>query len=78
MLNIEIQKKEHDTHKEIFLALEKLGYGDFRKDAEDALAECKEVAAKRKKQNNRLENLGISQEELRQASLVQYIAAWRS
>lgn len=44
-------------------ALEKLGYGDFRKDAEDALAECKEVAAKRKRQNTRLEN--FSQEELR-------------
>ena len=46
-------------------ALEKLGYGDFRKDAEEALAECKEVAAKRKRQNTRLENLGVSQEELR-------------
>ena len=47
-----------------FSALEKLGYGDFRKDAEDALAECKEVAAKRKRQNTRLEQMGISQEEL--------------
>ena len=45
-------------------ALEKLGYGDFRKDAEDALAECKEVAAKRKRQSTKLENMGFSQEEL--------------
>ena len=48
-----------------FSALEKLGYGDFRKDAEDALAECKEVADKRKRQNKRLDQMGVSQEELR-------------
>ena len=45
-------------------ALEKLGYGDFRKDAEDALQECKEVAAKRKRQSTRLEHMGIPEEEL--------------
>ena len=45
-------------------ALEKLGYGDFRKDAEEALQECKEVAAKRKRQSTRLEHMGIPEEEL--------------
>lgn len=46
------------------LALENLGYGDFRKDAEDALAQCKDVAAKKRRQSSRLENLGIPEEEL--------------
>ena len=59
------QQKKTINAEHVLLALEKLGYGDFRKDAEDALAECKEVAAKRKRQNTRLEHLGISQEELR-------------
>ena len=45
-------------------ALDNLGYGDFRKDAEDALAECKDVAAKKRRQSTRLENLGIPEEEL--------------
>merc|ERR1712203_1082665 len=58
------QQKKTINAEHVLLALEKLGYGDFRKDAEDALAECKEVAAKRKRQNTRLEQMGISQEEL--------------
>ena len=44
--------------------MEKLGYGEFKKDAEDALAECKDVAAKKRRQSTRLENLGIPEEEL--------------
>ena len=47
-----------------FLALEKLGYGEFKKEAEEALAECKDVAAKKRRQSTRLENLGIPEEEL--------------
>merc|ERR1712110_412698 len=43
---------------------EKLGYGDFRKDAEEVLGEHKEMAAKRRRQSTRLENLGIPEEEL--------------
>merc|ERR1712142_502154 len=46
------------------LVLEKLGYGDFRKDAEEVLTECKETAAKRRRQSTKLENLGIPEEEL--------------
>jgi len=48
----------------VLAALEKLGYGDFRKDAEEVLTECKETAAKRRRQSTRLENLGIPEEEL--------------
>ena len=47
-----------------FLALESLGYGDFRKEAEDVMNECRDVAAKRRRQSTRLENLGIPEEEL--------------
>jgi precorrin-6B methylase 1 len=41
-----------------------LGFGDFRKDCEEVLSDCKEVAAKRRRQSTRLENLGIPEEEL--------------
>jgi len=59
------QQKKTINAEHVLIALEKLGYGDFRKDAEDALAECKEVADKRKRQNKRLDQMGVSQEELR-------------
>jgi len=58
------QQKKTINAEHVLLALEKLGYGDFRKDAEDALQECKEVAAKRKRQSTRLEHMGIPEEEL--------------
>ncbi len=44
--------------------MDSLGYSDFKKEAEDALAECKDVAAKKRRQSTRLENLGIPEEEL--------------
>ena len=37
---------------------------DFKKDCEEVLEECKDVAAKRRRQSTRLENLGIPEEEL--------------
>jgi hypothetical protein len=45
-------------------ALDKLGFGDYRVPAETVLKECKSVAAKRRRQSTRLENLGIPEEEL--------------
>ncbi len=45
-------------------ALDSLGYSDFKKDCEEVLEECKDVAAKRRRQSTRLENLGIPEEEL--------------
>ena len=46
------------------VALDSLGYGDFRKEAENVMQECRNVAAKRRRQSTRLENLGIPEEEL--------------
>ncbi|KAJ8876866.1 hypothetical protein PR048_021314, partial [Dryococelus australis] len=45
-------------------ALDRLGFGDYRADAEAVLHDCKAVAAKRRRQSTRLENLGIPEEEL--------------
>lgn len=45
-------------------ALDRLGFGDYRKEAEAVVAECRNVAAKRRRQSTRLENLGIPEEEL--------------
>lgn len=58
------QQKKTISAEHVLAALEKLGYGDFRKDAEEVLTECKETAAKRRRQSTRLENLGIPEEEL--------------
>jgi hypothetical protein len=44
--------------------LDRLGFGDYRADAEAVLRDCKAVAAKRRRQSTRLENLGIPEEEL--------------
>ena len=46
------------------LALDSLGYGDFRKEAENVMQECRNVAAKRRRQSTRLEHMGIPEEEL--------------
>lgn len=40
------------------------GFKDYKKDAEAVLNDCKQVAAKRRRKNTRLENLGIPEEEL--------------
>lgn len=45
-------------------ALDRLGFPDFKEEAEAVLNDCKEVAAKRRKQSTRLEHLGIPEEEL--------------
>ncbi|PSN35556.1 Protein Dr1 [Blattella germanica] len=46
------------------ISLDRLGFGDYRADAEAVLRDCKAVAAKRRRQSTRLENLGIPEEEL--------------
>merc|ERR1719268_622617 len=58
------QQKKTISAEHVLAALEKLGYGDFRKDAEEVLGAHKEMAAKRRRQSTRLENLGIPEEEL--------------
>jgi cellobiose-specific phosphotransferase system component IIA len=54
-------------------ALNKLGFSDFTRDALNVLNDCKLAAAKRRRQSTRLENLGISEEELfrQQQELIQ-------
>lgn len=48
----------------VLAALEKLGFADYKDDATAVLIDCKEVAANRRRQSTRLENLGIPEEEL--------------
>lgn len=45
-------------------ALDRLGFSDYTIEAEAVLKDCKAVAAKRRRQSTRLENLGIPEEEL--------------
>lgn len=45
----------------ILLALDHLGFGDYREQAEEVVKDCK---SKRRRQSTRLENLGIPEEEL--------------
>lgn len=48
----------------VLVALEQLGFPDYMENANAVLNDCKEVAANRRRNNNRLENLGIPEEEL--------------
>uniref|UniRef100_A0A1B6C4F4 Protein Dr1 n=1 Tax=Clastoptera arizonana TaxID=38151 RepID=A0A1B6C4F4_9HEMI len=58
------QQKKTINAEHVLLALDKLGFGDYTADAEAVFKDCKAVAAKRRRQSNRLENLGIPEEEL--------------
>ena len=58
------QQKKTINAEHVLMALDSLGYSDFKKDCEEVLEECKDVAAKRRRQSTRLENLGIPEEEL--------------
>lgn len=59
------QKNKKTINAEHVLeALDRLGFKDYKQDAEAVLNDCKAVAAKRRRQSTRLENLGIPEEEL--------------
>jgi down-regulator of transcription 1 len=59
------QKNKKTINAEHVLeALERLGFRDYKNEAEAVLNDCKQVAAKRRRQSTRLENLGIPEEEL--------------
>ena len=45
-------------------AMDKVGFASYRQEAIAVYRDCKEVAAKRRRGSMRLENLGISEEEL--------------
>ena len=47
-----------------FVALESLGFGSYCEEAQAVLQEAKAVAAKKRRQSTKLENLGIPEEEL--------------
>lgn len=55
------QQKKTMSSEHVLLALEKLGYGEYKEDVEEIAKACKE---KRRRQSTRLENLGIPEEEL--------------
>lgn len=48
----------------IILALDSLGFGNYKEDAMSVMQEAKAVAAKKRRGSSRLENLGIPEEEL--------------
>lgn len=58
------QQKKTINAEHVLQALDKLGFGDYSAEAEAVLRDCKAVAAKRRRQSTRLENLGIPEEEL--------------
>ncbi|KAL1131784.1 hypothetical protein AAG570_011397 [Ranatra chinensis] len=57
-------KKKTINADHVLKALDRLGFSDYRTDAEAVLQDCKAVADERKKKSSRLENLGIPEEEL--------------
>lgn len=59
-----LRNKKTINAEHILEALDRLGFHDFKQEAETVLNDCKEVAAKRRRQSTRLENLGIPEEEL--------------
>ncbi|KAK8380888.1 hypothetical protein O3P69_008062 [Scylla paramamosain] len=58
------QQKKTINAEHILASLDKLGFGDYRADAEAVLKDCKAMAAKKRRKSTRLENLGIPEEEL--------------
>uniref|UniRef100_A0A0K8TR38 Protein Dr1 n=1 Tax=Tabanus bromius TaxID=304241 RepID=A0A0K8TR38_TABBR len=58
------RNKKTISAEHVLEALDRLGFRDYREEAESVLTNCKEVAAKRRRQRTRLENLGIPEEEL--------------
>ncbi|XP_018329231.1 protein Dr1 [Agrilus planipennis] len=57
-------RKKTINAEHVLMALERLGFADYTAEAEAVLKDCKAVAAKRRRQSTRLENLGIPEEEL--------------
>ncbi|XP_064649215.1 protein Dr1-like [Lineus longissimus] len=58
------QQKKTISPDHVLNALEALGFGEYRAEAQAVMAEAKAVAAKKRRQSTRLENLGIPEEEL--------------
>ncbi|KAL1453743.1 hypothetical protein WDU94_010058 [Cyamophila willieti] len=58
------QQKKTIIAEHVLQALETLGFSDYINEAQEVMKDCKIVAANRRRQSNRLENLGIPEEEL--------------
>lgn len=58
------QQKKTINSEHVLSALDRLGFSDYIPDADAVLQDCKAVAAQRRRQSTRLENLGIPEEEL--------------
>ncbi|XP_055390413.1 protein Dr1 [Condylostylus longicornis] len=58
------RNKKTINAEHVLEALDRLGFRDYKTEAEAVLNDCKEVAAKRRRQSTRLEHLGIPEEEL--------------
>ncbi|XP_041371302.1 protein Dr1-like [Gigantopelta aegis] len=58
------QQKKTISPDHVLLALDSLGFGSYKNDAQAVLVETKAVAAKKRRGSSRLENLGIPEEEL--------------
>ena len=64
-VSVDLTVAPRDIETPTFLsALDRLGFSDYTLEAEAVLKDCKAVAAKRRRQSTRLENLGIPEEEL--------------
>ncbi|OQV19472.1 putative Protein Dr1 [Hypsibius exemplaris] len=60
----EKQQRKTITPEHVVEALESLGFGEYRQDAESVMNDCREVQAKRRKCSTKLEKLGIPEDEL--------------
>lgn len=58
------RNKKTINAEHVLEALDRLGFKDYKQEAEAVLNDCKAVAAKRRRQSTRLENLGIPVDEL--------------
>ncbi|KAK2139855.1 hypothetical protein LSH36_1587g00068 [Paralvinella palmiformis] len=58
------QTKKTISANHVLAALTSLGFGDYCQEAQSIVKEAKAVAAKKRRASNKLENLGIPEEEL--------------
>ncbi|KAF6211654.1 hypothetical protein GE061_012167 [Apolygus lucorum] len=70
-------KKKTINAEHVLKALDSLGFSDYKADAEAVLRDCKAVAAKRRRQSTRLENLGIPEEELLRQQQELFAKEWK-
>lgn len=58
------QQKKTINPEHVLAALDSLGFSSYKDEAKAVMEEAKAVAAKKRRQSTRLENLGIPEEEL--------------